>query len=317
MDLYLTAVIALLISYIVAKLVSLATADTQKTTKHHVHHQPVGPVLQQFTAQTPQTESRTGFIKPTQVTTTTTNIETEHNTTDATVVSGSNVVVLSPPPTNSDVAVADAEVEHGSNFVEETVAKSDDSEEQKNEECVEEIMEESLTEKLVSEKSDEEWEWEGIERSEVEKMFMAATEYVGEKGYIGNCDDDLEMELYGLHKVAMEGPCRESQPMALKLAARAKWNAWQKLGNMSPEVAMERYISLLSDKVPGWMKDASAGMTEAEPIGSEVSESAAPDLSSSLSHQPIILTERELVEESSAQESIPHTESDLENNVKK
>jgi len=27
---------------------------------------------------------------------------------------------------------------------------------------------------------------------------------------------------------------------------------------MSPEVAMERYISLLSDKVPGWMKDASA-----------------------------------------------------------
>jgi len=33
-------------------------------------------------------------------------------------------------------------------------------------------------------------------------------------------------------------------------------------------------------------------MAEAEPIGSEVSESAAPDLSSALSHQPIILTER-------------------------
>lgn len=315
MDLYLTAIITLLVSYIVAKLVSLATTDTQTTTKHHVHHQPVGPVLQQFTVQTSQTESRVGFIKPVQVSTAT-NIETEHNTTDATVVSSSNVAAESPP-TNSDVAVADAEVEYGSNFVEETVTKGDDSVQQRNEECVEEIMEESLTEKEDEEKSDEEWEWEGIERSEVEKMFMTATEYVGEKGYIGNCDGDLEMELYGLHKVAMEGPCCESQPMPLKLAARAKWNAWQKLGNMSPEVAMERYISLLSDKVPGWMKDTSAGMTEAEPIGSEVSESAAPDLSSALSRQPIILTERELVQESSAQEPIPHTESDLENNVKK
>lgn len=318
MDIYLTAIITLLISYIVAKLVSLATTDTQTTTKHHVQHQPVGPVLQQFTVQTSQTESRVGFIKPVQVSTAT-NIETEHNTTDATVVSGSNVAAESPP-TNSDVA--DAEVEYGSNFVEETVGKSDDSVEEKNEECVEEIMEENSTEKLVSvkedeEKSDEEWEWEGIERSEVEKTFMAATEYVAEKGYIGNCDDDLEMELYGLHKVAMEGPCRESQPMALKLAARAKWNAWQKLGNMSPEVAMERYVSLLSNKVPGWMKDTSARMTEAEPIGSEVSESAAPDLSSALSHQPIILTERELVQESNAQEPIPRTESDLENNVQK
>jgi hypothetical protein len=134
--------------------------------------------LQQFTVQTPQTESQVGFIKPVQVSTTTTNIETEHNTTDATVVSDSNVAAESPP-TNSDVAVADAEVEYCSKFVEETVAKSDDSVEQRNEECVEEMVEESLTEKLVSvkedeEKSEEEWEWEGIERSEVEKELSRA-----------------------------------------------------------------------------------------------------------------------------------------------
>jgi hypothetical protein len=124
--------------------------------------------LQQFTVQTPQTESQVGFIKPVQVSTTATNIETEHNTTDATVVSGSNVAAESPP-TNSDVE--DVEVE--------TVAKGDDSVEQRNEECVEEMVEESLTEKLVSvkedeEKSEEEWEWEGIERSEVEKELSRA-----------------------------------------------------------------------------------------------------------------------------------------------
>lgn len=36
---------------------------------------------------------------------------------------------------------------------------------------------------------------------------------------------------------------------------RCARNAWQKLGNMSPEVAMEQYIDLLSDRVPGWTED--------------------------------------------------------------
>ena len=32
-------------------------------------------------------------------------------------------------------------------------------------------------------------------------------------------------------------------------------NAWQGLGNLSPEMAMEQYITILSEKVPGWMED--------------------------------------------------------------
>ncbi|GAU27324.1 hypothetical protein TSUD_05500 [Trifolium subterraneum] len=173
---------------------------------------------------------------------------TNSNVIDAKVDSDSNVAG-ELPPTNSDETEAkvdsgsdvgvellpsldevDTKVESDSNVVddfskEETVVKSDDSIKRRNDEVVEEIIEEKSTEKVVDDDDDDEddWEWEGIERSEVEKMFMEATEFVGEKGYIGNCDDDLEMELYGLHKVAMEGPCRESQPMPLKLSARAKW----------------------------------------------------------------------------------------------
>lgn len=30
--------------------------------------------------------------------------------------------------------------------------------------------------------------------------------------------------------------------------------AWQKVGNMNPEVAMEQYINLLSESIPGWME---------------------------------------------------------------
>ncbi|TKY57877.1 Acyl-CoA-binding domain-containing protein 3 [Spatholobus suberectus] len=147
---------------------------------------------------------------------------------------------------------------------------------------------------------------------------MAATEFVTNEGdRLGSVGSNVRMELYGFRKVATEGPCRDPRPMPLKISARAKWNAWQKLGNLSPEVAMEQYISLLSDKFPGWMKDTSAGMRELEPSRPEVSDSAASDLSTTLSHQQMIITERELEQESDSKDRSPLTEPDLENNVKK
>ncbi|XP_064993537.1 acyl-CoA-binding domain-containing protein 3-like isoform X2 [Musa acuminata AAA Group] len=69
-------------------------------------------------------------------------------------------------------------------------------------------------------------EWEGIERSELEKLFGVATEFVGsEKGgdAVSKLSSELQMQLYGLHRVATEGSCYEPQPMALKVTARAKW----------------------------------------------------------------------------------------------
>ncbi|GMJ08034.1 hypothetical protein HRI_004472600 [Hibiscus trionum] len=101
-------------------------------------------------------------------------------------------------------------------------------------------------------------DWEGIERTELEKDFGKAVCFVG---YKSNADtdfklgSDLKMQLYGLHKIATEGPCYEPQPMALKLYARANWNAWKRLGSMSPEAAMELYITLVSSSIPGFVQD--------------------------------------------------------------
>ncbi|XP_030537946.1 acyl-CoA-binding domain-containing protein 3 [Rhodamnia argentea] len=103
--------------------------------------------------------------------------------------------------------------------------------------------------------SDDDDGWEGIERSELEKKFAVAAKYVDPANMddrVGSVGGDVKMQLYGLHKVATEGPCHEPQPMALMVSARAKWNAWQRLGNMSPDVAMERYISLLAENIPDW-----------------------------------------------------------------
>ncbi|XP_006285009.2 acyl-CoA-binding domain-containing protein 3 isoform X2 [Capsella rubella] len=96
-------------------------------------------------------------------------------------------------------------------------------------------------------------DWEGIERSELEKAFAAVANHLEESGKSEGMGAEAKMDLYGLHKIATEGPCREAQPMAVMLSARAKWNAWQKLGNMSQEEAMEQYLALVSKEVPGLM----------------------------------------------------------------
>ena len=35
-------------------------------------------------------------------------------------------------------------------------------------------------------------------------------------------------------------------------------HAWQKLGRMSPEEAMEKYVSLLSESIPSWKAQGEA-----------------------------------------------------------
>ncbi|KAI3451949.1 hypothetical protein Pfo_008614 [Paulownia fortunei] len=100
-------------------------------------------------------------------------------------------------------------------------------------------------------------DWEGIERTELEKIFGEAVVFVSYKSNADQIDGDVKLQLYGLQKVALEGTCHGSQPMALKVSARAKWNAWQKLGNMSREMAMEKYVNILVKAIPGWKVETS------------------------------------------------------------
>ncbi|KAL2528361.1 acyl-CoA-binding domain-containing protein 3-like [Forsythia ovata] len=106
-------------------------------------------------------------------------------------------------------------------------------------------------------------DWEGIERTEMEKRFGDAVVFVGSKNNEDRIDKDLKLQLYGLHKVALEGPCRLPQPMALKVSARAKWNSWQSLGNMNRELAMEQYVMLLSRASLGWKVEGTPASQDA------------------------------------------------------
>lgn len=72
-------------------------------------------------------------------------------------------------------------------------------------------------------------DWEGVERNELENDFASAVKFVESEvakdggDRLARVGSDVQMELYGLRKVAMQGPCHEAQPLALDLSAQAKW----------------------------------------------------------------------------------------------
>ncbi|XP_020115319.1 acyl-CoA-binding domain-containing protein 3-like isoform X2 [Ananas comosus] len=149
-------------------------------------------------------------------------------------------------------------------------------------------------------------EWEGIERSELELLFDFAVKYASSESgaeAVAKLGNGARMRLYGLCKVATEGPCYEPQPMALKVASRAKWNAWQRLGNMNPETAMEQYVTLLSESIPGWtgekIREDATNSDGNDSLFTVVSATETPVTSSTIHHHPEPAVER-LLEDSSS-----------------
>lgn len=92
---------------------------------------------------------------------------------------------------------------------------------EKSEDKMEFSIEEQV--ELSIEEDDDDDDWEGIEKSELEITFSAASNLLEQSGKGGEITAEAKMELYGLHKIATEGSCREAQPMAIMLSARAKW----------------------------------------------------------------------------------------------
>ncbi|KAK6936657.1 Acyl-CoA-binding protein, ACBP [Dillenia turbinata] len=103
-------------------------------------------------------------------------------------------------------------------------------------------------------------DWEGIESTELDETFSAATAFVAASAadrLSQKVSNDIQLQLYGLYKIATEGPCSAPQPSALKITARAKWQAWKKLGAMPPEEAMQRYIDIVMELYPTWASGSS------------------------------------------------------------
>ncbi|GAV89097.1 ACBP domain-containing protein/Ank_2 domain-containing protein [Cephalotus follicularis] len=132
---------------------------------------------------------------------------------------------------------------------------------------------------------DDDDDWEGVESTELDEAFSAATAFVAASAadrLSQKVSNDVQLQLYGLYKIATEGPCSTPQPSALKMAARAKWQAWQKLGAMPPEDAMQSYIDIVTELYPSWLA-GSAGKSkggDGDALSAEGKRSMGPVFSS-------------------------------------
>lgn len=69
-------------------------------------------------------------------------------------------------------------------------------------------------------------DWEGVESTELDEAFSAATAFVAAAAadrLSQKVSNDIQLQLYGLYKIATEGPCSTPQPSPLKMTARSKW----------------------------------------------------------------------------------------------
>ncbi len=62
-------------------------------------------------------------------------------------------------------------------------------------------------------------------------------------------DNDTLLRLYALYKQATEGDVKGEKPSVWAMKEYAKYEAWEKLKGMSPEKAMEEYVSLVEETV--------------------------------------------------------------------
>lgn len=54
--------------------------------------------------------------------------------------------------------------------------------------------------------------------------------------------NDEKLKFYGLFKQATVGKVNTKRPGMLDFVGKAKWDAWNALGDMSAEEAMEQYV---------------------------------------------------------------------------
>ncbi|CAC5413628.1 Acyl-CoA-binding domain-containing protein 5 [Mytilus coruscus] len=60
---------------------------------------------------------------------------------------------------------------------------------------------------------------------------------------------EIMLTFYGLYKQATEGTCTKPKPWSWDIVAKKKWDAWNKLGTLSSEQAMDLYVEELKKSI--------------------------------------------------------------------
>uniref|UniRef100_A0A803L2H7 ACB domain-containing protein n=1 Tax=Chenopodium quinoa TaxID=63459 RepID=A0A803L2H7_CHEQI len=110
----------------------------------------------------------------------------------------------------------------------------------------------------------------GVESTELDEAFSAATAFVAasaaDKIMAQKVGNDAQLQLYGLYKIATEGikalqyddqNIKFSNLLYITLGeheslTHPSQNAWQKMGAMPPEDAMQKYVDIVTELFPSW-----------------------------------------------------------------
>ena len=92
---------------------------------------------------------------------------------------------------------------------------------------------------------------EGYSLSRKSMSFEEAAAYVRSLPKDGpvQLSNEKKLEFYSLFKQATEGDVKGSQPWAVQVEARMKWDAWNSRKGMKPEDAKALYVKLLTETV--------------------------------------------------------------------
>lgn len=87
----------------------------------------------------------------------------------------------------------------------------------------------------------------------LEETFNKATSYF--ETLASELNSSILLRFYCLYKQATIGPCNIPKPNWYQMQARQKWEAWNNLGDMSRDNAMNDYVQELIKINPSWEED--------------------------------------------------------------
>ncbi len=93
---------------------------------------------------------------------------------------------------------------------------------------------------------------EVFQMTEIKSLFEQAV--VASKSLATRPDNDTLLQLYALFKQGSSGDVTGEKPGFFDFVATAKYEAWEKLGGLSSDDAMEQYVDLVR-KLGGQIDD--------------------------------------------------------------
>lgn len=89
--------------------------------------------------------------------------------------------------------------------------------------------------------------------SQLEQDFAAAAKFL--QTIVASVEQKHLLQFYGLYKQATVGKCNTAKPGLFALQAKAKWNAWNELQDMTKEEAMQKYVDSMREQRPDWQQN--------------------------------------------------------------